>query len=102
MQPTHATFYNGYIAGTSVTGTYQDLLALSDDADVIIVMNGCNAPLFLSLPNRGSTTNVYIPALASFALDGRTNANRIAKGTIQIKHAGSAPTSGDLSVLVVS
>lgn len=92
------------IAFGSLTGTYADLLAMSDDADFIFIFNTCDAAVLLSIPSGlVSSTVVYknlrMPANSSMAVDARTNGKRIAKGTIQVKYA-TAPTSGEVTVTV--
>lgn len=91
----------GYLAGTSITDSYQDLLSLSDDADVILVFNTCDQAVILKVPSKLSTKEVRLPARASFSIDGRVNSKRLAKGVIQVKHAGVAVTSGEICASVV-
>lgn len=91
----------GYIAGASLTADYQDVLALSDDADVLLVFNTCDQAILLEVPSKLSTQEVRLPARASFTIDCRTNSKRIARGTIRAKHAGGVPTTGELSITAV-
>lgn len=75
---------------------------MSDDADVLFVFNTSDAPILLSIPSgSGASKNIRFPAGSSIALDCRTNSKRLAKGTIQIKYASGAPTSGEVTVTVV-
>lgn len=103
MQPTRATPLTGFALGTALTADYvdTDLLILTDDIDLLIVMNTCNQPIYLSMAGPDGTVDVYIPGMTSWAVDGRTNANRIIKQTFQAKHAGVAVTAGAISLLAI-
>lgn len=75
---------------------------MSDDADVLFVFNTTDVPILLSIPSgSGASKNIRFPASSSIALDCRINSKRLAKGTIQIKYASGAPTSGEVTVTVV-
>ncbi len=90
---------------SSLTGTYQNLLSMSDDADVVFIYNTTNQAVLLKMPS-GIVNKVLVykdirlPATATIAIDCRTNSKRIAKAIIQVKHAGSAPTSGEVTITV--
>lgn len=94
----------GYLTGTAITGTYQDLIALTDDADFILVFNSCDKALILKVPSKAerstsvSTKEIRVPSGLSFTIDCRANQKRFPKGTIQVKHAGAAPTTGEVTV----
>lgn len=96
------------VAFGSLTGSFADLLALSDDADVLFVFNTCNTAVILNIPsgltNLKPPTVVYksirMPANSSMAIDCRMNSKRIAKGTIQVKY-DTAPSSGEVTVTAV-
>ncbi len=102
MSIKHVEFDNyGYLDGASLTGSFVDLLTVSDDADVLLVFNSCSEAIVLKVPSKLSTKEIRLPARASFVLDGRTNSKRLAKGVIQVKHAGVVPTAGEVCVSVV-
>jgi hypothetical protein len=90
----------GFLLGTSLTGSYQTLLSLSDDADVLAIFNTCDNPITLQVPSKLSTKEIRLPARASTVFDFRTNSKRMAKGIIKVKHSGVAPTTGEISVTV--
>jgi hypothetical protein len=95
------------IAFGSITGSYADLLVLSDDADVVFIFNTTDAAILLSMPAGIISSsaavqykNVRMPASSSLALDCRTNNKRLCKGTIQVKY-DTAPSSGEVTITVV-
>lgn len=93
------------IAFGSLTGTYANLLAMSDDADFIFIFNTCDTAVLLSIPsgivsNAVVYKNLRMPAKSSMAIDARTNGKRIAKGIIKVKY-DTAPTLGEVTVTVV-
>jgi hypothetical protein len=94
----------GFLTGTSVTGSYQTLLTLTDDVDVLFVFNTCDKSLLLQVPSKAlkatstTTKEIRLPVNASFVIDCRTNDKRIAKGIIKVKHAGVVPTTGEISI----
>lgn len=96
------------IAGTSLTGTYQNVgSALSNSAKIIFVFNGCDDAITLSWDG-GDTDGFILPANSAFSADFSANPNdhdqrpELPKGAqFQAKHNGSAPTAGTLSVSVV-
>lgn len=111
MSIKHVGFDNSAtVAGTALTTSYVDLLALSDDADVLFVFNTSNVAIELSIPggyNRVtkvmSYNNIRFPAFSSVAIDCRTNSKRIAKGTIQVRRVAgsSAATTGEVTITAV-
>lgn len=87
------------VAFGSITASYVDLLALSDDVDVMFIFNTTDAPVLLNFPSgAGVRKNLRMPASSSLAMDCRNNSKRIAKGTIQVKYASGAPTSGEVTI----
>lgn len=90
----------GYLDGASITASYQTLVAMSDDADVLFVFNNCDTSLILQIPSKLTTAEMRLPPKASFVLDGRTNSKRIAKGLIRVKYASNVPTAGEITVTV--
>lgn len=101
MSIKHIEFNNyGYLAGTSITSSYQTLVTMTDDADMMFVFNSCDTSLVLEVPSKFTTAEIRLPAKNSFVLDGRTNSKRIAKGLIRVKYASSVPTSGEISITI--
>lgn len=91
----------------ALTSNYQNLLALSDDVEIIFIFNTMNVPILLSMPSGYAGTppsvvykNIRLPATSSMAIDCRTNSKRIATGTIQVKFANTAPNSGEVTITV--
>tara|TARA_R110000868_G_scaffold369704_1_gene633137 strand:+ start:3110 stop:3421 length:312 start_codon:yes stop_codon:yes gene_type:complete len=99
MSIKHLTFDDSAtIAFGSITGTYANLLALSDDSDVIFVFNTCDTAIYLSIPSGyAASKNIRFPAKTSIAIDCRGNSKRLAKGTIQVKY-DTAPTLGEVTI----
>jgi hypothetical protein len=84
----------------SVTAGFVDLLALSDDVDMLFIFNTTDAAVTLNMPSgAGVRKALRFPAGSSMAIDCRTNSKRIAKGTIQIKYSVGAPTSGEVTII---
>lgn len=101
MATKHVEFDDyGTIQGTALTGSYQTVLSMTDDADVLAIFNTCDNPIILQVPNKLTTKEIRLAARASTVFDFRTNQKRLAKGLIRAKHAGAAPTTGELSVTV--
>lgn len=94
------------VAFGSITNAYVNLLALSDDTDILFIFNTTDVDVVLNIPNALSklkpptvlTSNIRIPTSSTMTIDCRSNSKRIAKGTIQIKYASGAPTSGEVVV----
>ena len=90
----------GYLDGASITTSFQNLLSLSDDADVLLVFNTLDQPVILNLPSKSekataiSYVQMRLPKGANLALDARTNNKRFCKGIIQIKAVSTIPTTG--------
>lgn len=105
MAPRHATFYpSAIIAGTSITGSYQTALTLPQDTDCLVIGSTCNNNLLLripSMPESGIVETEEVPLLAkqTLVLDFRALSKRLAAGLVEYKHAGAAPTSGDLAFI---
>lgn len=104
MSNKHADFDDyGQLAASSLTGSYQTLLTLTDDADILILFNTSNHDLILRVPSKAArstsatTKEIYVCAAQPFVLDLRPGSKRLAKGLIEVKHAGVAPTSGSIS-----
>ena len=106
MSIKHLQFDNsGTLEFGALTGSYQNLLALTDDVDVMFIYNATNAAMMFRVPS-GVVANVLqykeirLPATSTISIDCRTNSKRIAKGTVQVKYASGAPTSGEVVVTV--
>lgn len=101
-QASLATAYQqaGKIAGTSLTASHQTIITTTAIARVVHIINSCNAAVVVSL--NGTTDYQELPASTGMAIDLVANSLHIASGaTITAKHAGSAPTSGNIAVSVV-
>jgi len=98
----HLTFDDSAsLAGSSITASYQTLIAMSDDADFLFLYNTTNVALLFTIPSGANATKeIRLPTGASLAIDCRTNSKRIAKGTIQVKHVGTAPSTGEVCITV--
>lgn len=95
----------GSIDGTSLTTSYQDLITLTDDIDILFVFNSTTVSIILTIPSylppkTYSTKQFRIPANGSVAIDCRTNSKKISKGTIQVKSVTGAAASGEVTVNV--
>jgi hypothetical protein len=103
MSIKHLTFDDSAtIAFGAITNSYANLLALSDDADLLFIFNTTDVPISLSIPSGyNASKNIRFPAAASMAIDCRTNSKRIAKGTIQVKYISAAPTLGEVTITAV-
>ena len=99
MSIKHLTFDDSaFVLYSALTGSYQNLLTLSDDCDILFVMNTCDTAVYLNIPSGAAVRKqIRFPAGSSIALDCRTNSKRIAKGVIQVKY-DSAPTTGEVTV----
>lgn len=100
MSIKHAEFITATIAGTAISGSLSPLLTLSGDVDTVFVMNSCDEDVVIQLTD-STSTEVTLPARTSFAFDGRPNKKRFRAGTIQIKYASAAVTSGRFTLVVV-
>ena len=89
----------GRIDGTAITGSYQTVITATNDCYSIQVFNTCDNPIILSMD--GGTTEHYELDGEGFHIDGRANDFQFGKPTIQVKHAGSAPTQGSLRITLL-
>ena len=103
MSIKHATFDDSAtVAAASITASFVNLLALSDDIDVLFAYNTTDAAVVLNVPSGSALSkSIRLPAQSTISIDCRSNSKRIAKGTIQVKYASGAPTSGEVTITVV-
>ena len=95
-----ATQAGGKLAFGSVGAGYSNLLASVQGRGLIFVFcNTLNQEVVLSL-DAGTTDWLNVPAGYSFILDMGSNEIEF-YGTISVKHAGTAPTSGFISCGVI-
>lgn len=90
------------VTGTALTGNYQDLGAvLTGNAEIVILATDCDKPILVSFDD-GTTDHFRLPGTSSVVLDLRTNNLQLAGGLqVQVKHDGSAPTSGVVTMTVI-
>lgn len=84
---------------------------MSDDADVLFLANSMDVSAYFSVPSALLKTGSLSAALVykdiellageTITLDCRANQKRLAKGTIQVKYTGTAPTTGKVKAMVV-
>ena len=97
------------VDGTTLTGTLADLGdPTSSPARIIAMFNGCDAEVVISWDN-GATEGFILPATSAIALDAATNKDEnevtpfLAAGSqFQAKHNGAIPTTGNLSITVIT
>ncbi|OQB10453.1 MAG: hypothetical protein BWY21_00374 [Parcubacteria group bacterium ADurb.Bin216] len=90
----------GRIAGTSITGSYQNVLSsVPGRGLVLVIANSCNQELVVSLDG-GTTDWMYFPPGYSPNIDLAANDAEYS-GTVSVKHNGVAPASGVFSVGVI-
>lgn len=99
----HSSPAQGKISGTSLTGSYADLLSSSNasNARIIQVFNSCNQTILISLD--GGTTLHYElePQDGQITVDLASLGLKQGNTAIQAKHAGAAPTSGTIRCTVL-
>jgi len=96
------------IAGTSLTGTLQNVGAVTQNpARLVQAFNGCNDEVIVSWDG-GTTEGWLLPPNSGFSIDcsiNQDNDDQLPKlpagAQFQSKHNGSAPTSGTLSITVI-
>ena len=97
------------IAGTALTGALANVGAITaSPARVVLVFNGCDEEIVLSWDG-GTTEGFIMPPTSAFAIDGPTNADTEERkpflpvgAQFQAKHNGSVPTSGTLTISVIT
>lgn len=102
MSIKHITFDDSAsMAYYQITSSYQTLLTLTDDADIIWLYNTTTAEMAFKVPSGANTTKVLLilPG-CSMCIDARGNSKRVAKGTIQVKIWNGNASIGSVSVTV--
>ena len=90
----------GEVEGTSMTPSYQTVASADDDVSHVFVFNNTNKPIILSFD--GGTTDHFKLIGETFAWDVVSNRKILrAPVVVQVKHAGTAPTSGSLRITLV-
>jgi YbbR domain-containing protein len=99
----HATFDDSAtVLFGSLTASFVDLLALSDDIDLLAIYNTTDDAITLNVPSGTSVRkSIRMPATSTLTIDCRSNSKRIAKGTIQVKYSSGAPTTGEVTIVVM-
>lgn len=102
-QTTAATFQAGaQLAGTSLTGTHQTLITASADSVNLLLLNSTDEDITISLDG-GTTDHYFLSPGQSFSLELANQGRHIANGTvIQVKHDGTAPSTGRVVATLVS
>jgi hypothetical protein len=90
----------GRVTGTSITASYQNLLVMGGDAVALNVINATDKTLLISLDN-GTTDSLIVPPTAMVTYDFGANHRKLDSDTIQVKHDGSAATSGYVTATVM-
>ena len=97
------------VAGTSLTGTLANVGSITaSPGRVVYIFNGCDQEIVVSWDG-GVTEAFLLPPLASVSIDSPTNKNEDrttpflpAKSQFQVRHNGTIPTSGNVSISVVT
>lgn len=89
----------GEVVGTSITGSYQTLIAPGGDARLVLLINTCDQDIIISF-DAGTTDHVKLLANVSVALDLAVNGMVINEADYEVKHAGAAPTTGSITCSV--
>lgn len=92
----HITWETGRISGTSITGSYQDLLAGTQDAVLLFIFNTTDTPIYISLD--GGVTDTFELEGEGLTIDLRANEYLIGKPTVSVKHLGVVPTAGSFRI----
>lgn len=95
MSIKHITFDDSAsLSYFSITGSYQTLLTLSDDADILWLANSTDALILFQVPSSTTTKIIQLLPGASKCIDARSNSKRVAKGLIKVCYSLAAPTAG--------
>lgn len=94
-----AKFFPGdVLLGTSLTGSYQLLLAApAQPVKELIISNDCNKPVLISL--NGSV--LRLPAATPFVI-GDISSDFSFVPSVQVKHDGEAPTTGKIQAFAMT
>jgi len=85
----------------AVTSSFQTVLSMSDDADLIFINNGTDVSVLVRIPSGYSATKILrITGLTSMTIDCRSNSKRIAKGLIEVSAASNLPSYGEINITV--
>ena len=90
---------HGELVGTSITASYQTIIAPGGDARLVIFVNDCDEDLLISF-DAGSTDHIKLLKNVSIALDFALNGMVINEANYQVKHDGDAPTAGSITCTV--
>lgn len=90
----------GKIAGTSLTGSYQNLLVMGGNARAVTLMNSTDQNVIISFDG-GTTDNIELDAYESTTQDYASLGVFLTSGTIQTKHGGTLPKVGSIRAWVV-
>lgn len=97
------------VAGTSLTTSLAAVgSATAAPGRIVIMMNGCDAPVTVSWDG-GVTSGFILPATSSISMNLAANKTEngqtplLPEGSVfQAKHNGAAPTTGSLSIMVIT
>jgi hypothetical protein len=97
------------VAGSALTGTLANVgVVTASPARVVMIFNGSDDEVIVSWDN-GVTEGFLLPATSSCAVDCSTNKDEnnttpfLPVGSqFQSKHNGSVPTTGNLSITVIT
>lgn len=108
MSIKHVSFDDyGLLDFSGIKAAFQDLLTMSDDADVLFIFNTLDTDVVLQVPSKSErlgvigSKEIYLPANQGFVLDCRSNAKRIPRGVLRVKYSSVGPTVGVISATVV-
>lgn len=88
----------GTVAFGGISGTYATTLAITDGA-ILTLLNKTDQPVIFSL-NGGTNDYIKVFANDSHPIDFGAAGLRFT-GTVSVKHAGVAPTSGEAIAAVI-
>ena len=89
----------GEIEGTSLTGTFAEVLAVNDSVEILILFCDCDQDVEVSLDG-GTTSHFKLADGDSFPLNFASNRAKLDISTIEAKHSGAAPTAGSIRATV--
>ena len=89
----------GEVAGTALTGSFQNLLVPGGDAKLVLLVNDCDQDIIISF-DAGTTENIKLDSNVSTALDLAMNGMVLNNLTYQVKHAGVVPTAGSIKCTI--
>lgn len=93
-----ATFQDGNIAGTSLTGSFATVITTGGILKNVTLRNSCDKAVVVSLDG-GSTTAYILDSGDYISVDLKSLGLKIATSVaLQAKHNGSTPTSGSIRI----